>query len=437
MAQPPPKERPAPFHHGRPSWKTSRPSRLLAPPRASPTGRSTALSGPASSPASRSARSGTWPAPSGMPTSSGSRPPPRPRPPPSSTRPRPRPRRRERARTTPPVRAPRARAGRAPLRLCHRRAPRPRRRALRHPGRPSRRLRRRRLVLRRSRPRRLRRVDTHAGRRRVVRRRLRGPVHRPALLRCRGRQRRRRAVSDFQRHPRTGAPYVNYLHRVTQRGYPAREPYGRPSSFGHQIEDAVGLKLWSERMVLLGATRIANLADAANLDPDDETDRVTLDSFVTSAKDAAGAFLAARRGTAVHEITAEIDRAEPSALTLIAAEEFGITAAAADALVAAWDRMRTRAALEVLAVEATVVDDRWRLAGTLDRIVRLGRDLHFGRVTVPAGTVCILDVKTGQLRLNGDGLPRYWHTYCIQIASYAGSVPYVVDEVPWLEHRDV
>jgi hypothetical protein len=81
--------------------------------------------------------------------------------------------------------------------------------------------------------------------------------------------------------------------------------------------------------------------------------------------------------------------------------------------------MLERNALTILAIEAACVDDRWRLAGTLDRIVRLGRDLSFAKpdgeiVTIAASTVVVLDIKFGKTR----------KAHPIQIASYAQSVPY-------------
>ena len=92
---------------------------------------------------------------------------------------------------------------------------------------------------------------------------------------------------------------------------------------------------------------------------------------------------------------------------------------------------------EILAVEASCVDDTWRLAGTLDRIARTTRPLRFVRasgeiVDVPAGTVLVLDVKTGEDRIDRG----YWQGYAIQIASYAQSVPYDTEaetrgEWPW------
>lgn len=111
-------------------------------------------------------------------------------------------------------------------------------------------------------------------------------------------------------------------------------------------------------------------------------------------------------------------------------EALGIPLDVQDALVAAWRQGIEHFGFEILAVEARCVDDRWRQAGTLDRIVRLTHDLQFvlpetGEVvTLPAGWVGILDIKTGELRVDGGGFLDYWHTYAVQVASYAQSVPY-------------
>lgn len=108
-------------------------------------------------------------------------------------------------------------------------------------------------------------------------------------------------------------------------------------------------------------------------------------------------------------------------------ERYEVTADQALDIAHGWVDLLDRNGLEVLATELPVINDELRLAGTLDRIVRLTRDLHFGSVVVPAGTVIVLDIKTSKLHADRDGLPSYWDSYPIQIAAYAQSVPYDPD----------
>jgi hypothetical protein len=213
--------------------------------------------------------------------------------------------------------------------------------------------------------------------------------------------------------------------------------YGRPSGFGAQVENRFNLEKWSERRVLLGASRI-DLAGVEVLDPDDETDRTQLDGLAVEAKKAADAFLAAKRGTLFHDLTAYLDQAEQSPVELLAAgEDLGLPTKLVDALIGVYDTCMQRHGLRVLAVEQKVVDDRWRLAGTLDRVVELTEPLSFENLVIPAGTRLVLDVKTGRLKVEG-GRPAYWHSYAVQIASYSHSVPYWIEglheerlEWPW------
>lgn len=245
-------------------------------------------------------------------------------------------------------------------------------------------------------------------------------------------------MSDgFTRHPTNGAPYVDHPTRLTEKGRPARVMYGRPSNFGSQIENRYGIEKWSERHVLLGASLI-DLAGVETLDPEDEVDRTQLDGLAAEAKKAAGAHVAARRGTLFHELTQYLDQSEESPLTLLATgEELGLSSRLIDAVIGSYDTCMQRHGLKVLGVEQTVVDDRWRLAGTLDRIVELTRDLTFENLMIPAGTRLVLDIKTGRLKVEG-GRPSHWHSYAVQIASYSHSVPYWIEgleerrlEWPW------
>jgi len=246
---------------------------------------------------------------------------------------------------------------------------------------------------------------------------------------------------DFQRHPNTGAPYVNHPTEVTVKGRPRRVMYGRPSNFGAQIEDRFGIERWSERHVLLGATLLPKDVQAAisRLDLEDQDERRMADGWVVDAKTEAGAYLASSRGTYVHLATT-LDREEADPLLSLSyrgESELGVPVAAIDAILTSWSELLDRNGLRELAVEQKVVDDRWRLAGTLDRIVQLDWDLFFGPHIVPAGTVLILDIKTGRLTIE-QGHPLYWNAHSVQIASYAHSVPYLIDgldeqraEWPW------
>jgi len=244
---------------------------------------------------------------------------------------------------------------------------------------------------------------------------------------------------QWRRRGKDGPPLVTNLDgdlvkSGVRKGLPKYVTYGRPSSRGKLIENTYNLAKWGERMAMWGIVAEPEIAlDADRIDHEVDTAewRRAMDTIVVRAKDAAQAMIAAHRGTHVHILTEDDDEDHRWVNRLLAGEDLGISTAAQKALVQAWRRMLAVHGFEILAVEAAVVCDRWRLAGTLDRIVRLTRDLEFvtssgEMITLTAGTVLVLDLKTGKMTLDR-GAIRYWHSYAIQVAAYALGVPYDVD----------
>lgn len=269
-----------------------------------------------------------------------------------------------------------------------------------------------------------------------------------------------RRPNDFKRKGPDGPPYVKSLTKTKQRTgrkaellaeceargievppkatvavlkellgpEPAWELYGRPSGFGELIDNAYALIKWKERQVALGiAMQPDVLRELDGVEGDDE-ERAALDRIANTAHDVAGSDIAADRGTWVHALT-EVGRGGVGVIPshLLPEECFEVTADQALAIARGWVELLADNGLTVLASEQAVVNDELRLAGTLDRVVQLERDLHFGDATVPAGSVVVLDIKTSKLHADDDGLPGYWSQYPIQIAAYAGSAPYVFD----------
>lgn len=249
------------------------------------------------------------------------------------------------------------------------------------------------------------------------------------------------------RRSKTGTPYVvDPSGATTKKGTPKLLAYGRPSGFGKQIEDTYNLAKWSERTVALGlgidyslacqamaqpelATACAALVD---LDRDAPEFRSAADAIVTEAKRVAKAGLAAERGTQGHALTEEIDEGRDPIALYADGEALGLDADVQRSLVDAWQQMLERDGLEILLTEFAVVHDGYRQAGTSDRLARLTRKLRFALVTgeiveLAAGTVVVLDIKTGRLRRDRNDVPMYWQAYSVQIATYAGGVLYDPD----------
>lgn len=227
----------------------------------------------------------------------------------------------------------------------------------------------------------------------------------------------------------TGAPWINHPTKLTKAGKPARVMTSRPSSLYKTIEDRWALEKWIQRKVVHGLAimvdRGFDITEYAGIDPDDGEDRKRLDGVVSDALDAAEYMLAAARGTHAHEITEDIDNDIDPVHRLEQGYDLGLPEWLQLAIPVAWRRLVDAYGLEILAVELPIVSDRWGAAGTLDRVARLTRSLWFGDVLIPAGTVVILDIKTGRLRFGRDGLPEFWHGYAVQIAAYADSKPYL------------
>ena len=219
--------------------------------------------------------------------------------------------------------------------------------------------------------------------------------------------------TDFVRNQH-GAP------KVTAPDNPDRWlTYGRPSSFGGALDSPHNLIRWKERQVLIGAAALTDRLAAT-----DPTDPAALDRLVAACHAHAGSSIAAERGTHIHLLTEHHDRGDDWSHLTAAGEALGMPAEAQRAIVEAWATFRADLTVEAVAVEARVVNDPLRLAGTLDRLDRARRPIVTPYGTIDAGQTFIGDIKTGRLSTDRNGRPRYWTKYPIQLAVYATATPY-------------
>ena len=271
----------------------------------------------------------------------------------------------------------------------------------------------------------------------------------------------RRQPGEFKRKGKDGAPYVKSLTNTRQPTglkpellakcaerdifvppkstvadlkdllgtEPAWELYGRPSSFGKLISDDWSLFKWLERNTVLGIAMDPQLLRILDdVAAEGMTENQALDAIAAKAHDPdhADTKLAADRGTFCHVLTEWAD-AGMTGTPPWCDPRFDLTDKMVDAVAAGWLRLLEDNGLELLASEATVINDEYRLAGTLDRLARLTKPLVFDDITIPAGTVIVLDIKTSKLNPGTDGTPVWWDSYPLQLAAYAGSKMYDPD----------
>jgi hypothetical protein len=199
--------------------------------------------------------------------------------------------------------------------------------------------------------------------------------------------------------------------------------YGRPSSFGAALDNPFNLVKWKERQLLRGAWSI----EPEQFYAVDWDDKSAVDGLAARCHAAAGSHLAADQGTHVHLLCERVDKGEGYRDLYPIGEQLGISVALQNTIVAQWQRFRQRLGLTALAVEQTVVNDRWRLAGTLDRLDVADRDHLTSFGILEAGVPFVGDIKTGGLTLGNDGQPNWWTKYSVQIAAYVDAVPYNTD----------
>ncbi|MFE9924251.1 hypothetical protein ACFYQA_22515 [Streptomyces sp. NPDC005774] len=132
----------------------------------------------------------------------------------------------------------------------------------------------------------------------------------------------------------------------------------RTTTFIDCIEDKSNLIDWQGRMVLMGATKRADLVDKArDLNPDDAADKKTLNLLVEQAKDAAGANDKSRKGTYLHDLSEYVDRGDPLPRAISGADLDDMAA-----------YMMATAPLKVVAIEQFVIVPELSVGGTFDRL---------------------------------------------------------------------
>ena len=253
-----------------------------------------------------------------------------------------------------------------------------------------------------------------------------------------------RQPGDFKRDAREGV-YVSDPNGATvksgkRQGEIKWVRYGRPSSLGKQIENTYNLQRWNERQLAHGMTceddeLTSRLVALGELERDTNPWNDAADAVIARAKKVADANIAAERGTHMHAVVEDDSVERNWVVRAEAGENMGLPTAVQEAMLEAYRLMLIAYGLRVLCVERRVVHDGWRQAGTLDAVCVLERDITFmlpdGEAVILAeGTIVVLDLKTGKL-YDAKGKSKidagYWHSYCVQIAAYAGAVPYDCD----------
>lgn len=230
----------------------------------------------------------------------------------------------------------------------------------------------------------------------------------------------------------TGAVYESGEHKGQVRWV----LYERPSGFGHEIEDNHVIVEWEKDNLLVGVgsndALIERARALAGLERGTRPFRIAAEQLKMAASDASKAHIAAERGTHAHALTEDHDEERSWLDRANDGKVLDVPLAAQAALIEAWSTGMRQAKLKVLLVESRVVNDRYGVAGTQDRMVELEDDIVFtlhdgSTVTLPTGTVVVLDIKTGKLRLDSRGCPKWWNGYAVQLYLYASSLPYDCD----------
>lgn len=171
-----------------------------------------------------------------------------------------------------------------------------------------------------------------------------------------------------------------------------RESYRRTTTFVKSLDDMSGLMKWHARQVALGMGQRKDLVlAAAAADPADKRKLGEIaDKAAEHAKGMTGD--AAETGTALHSLTERVDRGE----------RLGVIPAEYKADIEAYQRATEH--IEFIAIETFRVYDKWKVAGTADRIGKL----H--------GRTMIMDIKSGSV--------DFPHAMAMQLAMYSRSVPY-------------
>lgn len=194
--------------------------------------------------------------------------------------------------------------------------------------------------------------------------------------------------------------------QILKQPEPKRDRYGRPTlilpgqtkrqaltrvtTLASTMSDKYGLEQWACRMTAIGIAQREDLLKAVAATPAD--DSKTLNQLVSQAKEAAGSSVGATTGTALHQITEQIDTgrlAEPPEMFVDHVNLYKTTLANHN--------------IEIIPsqVERFVVNTHLQVAGTADRIVA-----HQNKYR-------IADLKTGKW--------LDWGEIAIQLACYANA----------------
>ena len=192
------------------------------------------------------------------------------------------------------------------------------------------------------------------------------------------------------------------------------EAYGRASGIGKYLDDASNLIPWAACQAAIGTvldksarSEIVSLINEFDRDPWGGGGKDRLKSAVDKARQTAGAEVASTAGTEFHQYTELIDMGKTPT---IVQDEF---VPLVDKYVAATEP------LEFLDAEPFVVCDELKVAGSIDRIVRVPKLVNeSGDVHPISGKVVVADLKSGR----HDN--RYGLKPTVQVACYANSVRY-------------
>jgi hypothetical protein len=165
--------------------------------------------------------------------------------------------------------------------------------------------------------------------------------------------------------------------------------YTRATTIANSLDDAQALTAWKMRMAALGLTVRPDLLLAISAA---QEDKMAINTYIEQAMEVAGANAKANIGTALHAFTEKLDLGQ----------DLGVVPEHWVADIRAYEAATS--ALEKINIEQFCVLDKYKIAGTPDRVVRY------------KGELFIADIKTGRI--------DHPNNIAIQLAIYARGLPY-------------